>query len=303
MAVPFEALQPQPYRLPNGVVLHAVRGGQGAPLVFIHGAMGDWRAWAPQWAVFTDRFDCVSYSRRYSHPNPNTMPSPHHSALDEASDLLALLDVLGWEKVVLVGSSYGGFTALCVALAQPDRVQALVCVEPPLMKYASLTPEGEAVAQAFRTAVIEPANAAFRRGDDALACRLMTQGIAGAGSQATQGPALQRRMQNLLAMKMLALSTDEFPWIEPDRLAALTAPVLLVAGQQTQPVHKAIFNNLSARMPQAQSVWVDGAGHSVSRDQPEVFNRLALDFLARSDQGCQVDTTLGVSSERAPASA
>ncbi|MCK6508246.1 alpha/beta hydrolase, partial [Myxococcota bacterium] len=67
--------------LPSGVELHYAQGGAGAPLIFVHGVMGDWESWAPQWEAFCAHFRCTTYSRRYNHPNRNTMPSPAHSAL------------------------------------------------------------------------------------------------------------------------------------------------------------------------------------------------------------------------------
>ena len=98
-------LQAQAHTLASGVVLHAVRQGQGTPLVLVHGAMGDWRSWGAQWPALVPHADCVSYSRRYSHPNPNRMPSPDHSALQEAEDLLGLLDAMGIARALLVGTS------------------------------------------------------------------------------------------------------------------------------------------------------------------------------------------------------
>lgn len=276
----FEQLRPTAWALPNGVQLHTVREGQGTPLFFIHGAMGDWRSWGAQWHAFTPHFDCISYSRRYSFPNHNPMPSPDHGALHEAQDLLLLMDTMGIEKAVLVGSSYGAFTALALAVQAPERVKAVVAVEPPMMKYAHRTPEGQAVAEAFRRDVIEPANAAFRAGEDERAAQIMTGGINGGQSTVNTGTAMERRMQNLRAMKMLALSSDEFPLLTPEQLAGLSMPVLLLAGQQTQPVHQAIFKNVCAVMPQARHAWVNGAGHGVTREQAETFNRLALGFLA-----------------------
>lgn len=275
----FESLQPHAWALPNGVQLHTVREGRGTPLVFIHGAMGDWRAWAAQWPAFTPHFDCISYSRRYSFPNRNDMPSPDHGALHEAQDLVLLMDAMGIERAVLVGSSYGAFTALALAVASAPRVHAVVAVEPPMMKYASRTAEGQAVADAFRREVIDPAHAAFRAGADEHAAQIMTGGINGKHSDVNTGEAMSRRLQNLRAMKMLALSSDEFPMLEPHELGSLTMPVLLLAGRQTQPVHRAIFENVCAVMPQACHAWVDGSGHGVTREQPETFNRLALDFL------------------------
>lgn len=275
-----ESLPPELFTLPNGVGLHAVRAGKGPPLVFIHGAMGDWRSWAPQWDSFTPHFECFSYSRRYSFPNTNVMASPEHSALHEAEDLRLLLDALQLPRVMLVGGSYGGFTALALALAQPGRVQAVVAVEPPMMKYAGLSQAGRAAEAAFRAQTIEPANAAFRAGEDERAASIMTGGINGSASTVNAGEAMRRRLQNLRAMKMLALSADEFPLLAAGDLAALPMPVLLVAGRQTQPVHRAIFENLCDAMPQARSVWVEGAGHGVPRDQPAAFNALVLEFLA-----------------------
>lgn len=279
--VAFEHLTPRRVALPNGVELHAVRAGAGTPLVFIHGAMGDWRNWEPQWEAFTARFDCISYSRRYSHPNANTMPSPHHSALDEAQDLALLLDALGLSRVLLVGSSYGGFAALALALRQPGRVQALVAVEPPMMRYAQFSAAGRAASAAFRRDTIEPANAAFRAGDDERAGRIMTGGINGA-AQVLAPDAMQRRLQNLRAMRMLALSSDEFPLLPPAQLAALPMPVLLVSGARTPDVHREIFVNVRAAMPRARSLVVEGAGHGVSREQPAVFNREVLAFLSEA---------------------
>lgn len=276
-----EALVPVRHVLPNGIELHAARAGSGDPLVFIHGAMGDWRSWAVQWPVFTAHFDCLSYSRRYCFPNRNTQPSPDHSALEEADDLLLLMDQLGWRRVTLVGSSYGGFTALALALKAPERVKALVAVEPPMMKYALRTAEGAAVVADFRARVIEPANAAFREGRDADAARIMTGGISGAASAVNAGEAMARRLQNVLAMKRLALSSDEFPWLEPQGLAALPMPVLLMSGTETPAVHRAIFGEVRKAMPQAQVEMVGGAGHGVSREQPEAFNQSVLTFLGQ----------------------
>lgn len=282
MSVPFDQLSPAPHLLSNGIELHAVHGGEGARLIFIHGAMGDWRSWAPQWDAFSARFDCVAYSRRYSFPNRNDQPSPHHSALDEADDLRRLMDRLGWPDALLVGSSYGGFTALALAAAHPQRVRAIVAIEPPMMKYAYRSAAGAAVADAFRRDVIEPANAAFRAGDDARGALLMTGGIAGAGHAVTTGEAMQRRLQNVLAMKRLALSSDEFPLLPPQTLARLPMPVMLISGTDTPDVHAAIFDNLCAAMPQARAERISGAGHGVTRDRPDAFNELAIAFLLRA---------------------
>jgi pimeloyl-ACP methyl ester carboxylesterase len=275
----------------EGVELHAALGGQGEPLVFIHGVMGDWRSWSNQWPAFVARFRCCSYSRRYNHPNGNRMPSPHHSAVVEAQDLLGLIDTLGWERVTLVGSSYGAFVALALAVTHPQRVRAIVASEPAMLCYAEFSAQGRSTLEAFRRDVVEPANAAFRAGDDLLGARLMTGGIQGSGRAVTdpatptpasgqaRAQAMARREQNVHAMRMLALSSNEFPLLAPASLAALPMPVLLLRGEHTPAIHAEVFHNVAAAMPQAAVQTIAGSGHSVPQDQPAAFNAAALAFL------------------------
>ena len=158
-------------------------------------------------------------------------------------------------------------------------IRQLVAVEPAMLCYADFSATGRAALADFRRTVIEPANAAFRQGDDALGAALMTGGIHSAQGPAASGTQLQRRLQSALAMRMLALSSNEFPLLPPDQLTALPMPVLLLSGRQTPAIHAEVFRNVCAAMPQATVAHVDGAGHGVSRDQPEAFNRLALQFL------------------------
>jgi pimeloyl-ACP methyl ester carboxylesterase len=271
--------------LPNGVELAYDTAGSGLPLIFIHGVMGDWRSWDAQWDAFTPHYHCVRYSRRYNHPNHNgSHTSPDHSALVEAQDLRLLLDHLGWRSAVLVGSSYGSFVALALATAHPQRCLALALSEPPMMRYADRSAAGRAAAQAFRANTIAPANAAFAQNNDEQGARIMTGGINGAAAAPLTPGALARRLQNIHAMKMLALSSDEFPLIAPQALAQLDMPVLLLAGRNTPAIHAEIFRNICTVMPQAEAVWLEGAGHATSRDQPEVFNQRVLTFLQQHAQ-------------------
>ena len=275
-------LTPTPVCLPNGIELNYVREGEGEPLIFIHGAMGDWRAHAPQWDTFTEGFDCVSYSRRYSHPNPNSMDTRQHNALVDAQDLENLMNALGIEKAILVGSSYGGFTALALAIRAPGRVRAVIAVEAPMMRYALQSARGAEIARTFLETSANPARDAFELGDDAKGVALLTGGIVGKDARDIPAAVMERRMLNAKAARSLALSDDEFPWLEPSELASLPMPVMLLSGTETAPVHDVIFRAVAEAMPQAQAHKVEGAGHSVSQQAPEAFNALVLDFLETS---------------------
>ncbi|HMS78868.1 MAG TPA: alpha/beta hydrolase [Burkholderiaceae bacterium] len=268
--------------LDDGLAFHHAERGDGPPLVFLHGVLGDWRTWAPQWPAFVPRFRCISYSRRYSVPNGNVRPSPDHSAVVEAQDLEALLPRWRAAPAVLVGASYGGYAALALACRRPDLVRALVLVEPPVMRLADATEAGRLARAAFDRDIRLPAREAFERGDDVRATWLLTEGILGGADLGAQsGAAMSRRLENVASLRHLTLSTDEFPPLDPARLASPGVPVLLLSGERTPNVHDAVFRALCAAMPHAEHAKVPDAGHGVARDAPAAFNALALGFLAR----------------------
>ena len=273
----------QRVELPGGLAFHYVEAGQGQPLVFLHGVLGDWRTWAPQWAAFTPRYRCISYSRRYSTPNGNTHPSPDHSARVEAQDLGALLPLWQAEPAILVGSSYGAYTALALAAQRPEAVRALVLLEPPMLRWADRSEAGRAARAAFDREVRLPAREAFLRGDAESAVRLLTGGIVGAEVARGLGDeAMRARMANERSIRMLTLSSDEFPWIAPEAVRALRMPVLLLAGADTPAIHDTVFRNLCEAMTQAEVHRIPAAGHGAARDNPQAFNACVLDFLART---------------------
>lgn len=283
---PLEAQAPTATVLPGGLRFHHVEAGTGTPLVFLHGVLGDWRTWAPQWPDFVPRFRCISYSRRYSVPNGNRQPSPDHSALVEADDLEALLQAWQAAPAVLVGASYGAYTALALACRHPALVRALVLVEPPLMALADTSDEGRAVRAAFDREIRLPAREAFLRGDDERAVWLLTEGIVGRASLTRQpAQAMARRMENSESLRQVTLSRDEFPALPLERLRAQGLPTLLLSGQDTPPIHDVVFRALAEALPHAESRKLPGAGHGVAREVPAAFNALALDFLARHGLG------------------
>lgn len=278
----FDTLPLQRTELPGGLEFHHVEAGQGRPLVLVHGVMGDWRTWAPQWDAFAPHFRTISYSRRYSVPNRNTQPSPDHSALVEANDLAGLLQAWQAEPAILVGSSYGAYTALALAVARPEMVRALVLLEPPMLRWADRTPEGRAVREAFDRDIRLPARAAFKAGDIDRGVALLTGGIVGAEMLSRLPPeAMRRRLENERSLRMLTLSSDEFPMIEPAAVRSLAMPTLLLAGTDTPPIHDTVFRALCAAMPQARQARIPAAGHGAARDNPAAFNALVLDFLRR----------------------
>src|ERR1700749_484494 len=113
-------------------------GGGGAPLVMLHPGVGDSRIWAPVLAPLTAKYRVIRYDARGFGESP--APEVKFSLL---RDLIAVLDHFGIERAALVGCSQGGGSSLGLALAQPQRVSALVLLCPGIPGFP-LTDEEEA---------------------------------------------------------------------------------------------------------------------------------------------------------------
>lgn len=117
----------------DGLDLHYVRMGQGAPRVLLlHGWPGfwyDWRRVLPLVAQFTSAV--ASDFRGFgASAKPDSPPASGYSADAQAKNVLALLDHLQVERVVLVGYDIGSRVAQTLARTDPGRVQALVLAAP-----------------------------------------------------------------------------------------------------------------------------------------------------------------------------
>src|SRR5213592_397750 len=150
----------------NGTTLaYRIVGDTGTPVVFIHGSVADQGDWDRQIATFAQTHRVLVYSRRYHPPNPPTNDDQTYSPMLHAEDLAALLLQLDLAPAHVVGSSYGAYTALVLALEHPELVRSVVLGEPPIMPLLTRTPEGDALRRSYVAAALDPARAAFSRRD------------------------------------------------------------------------------------------------------------------------------------------
>src|SRR5919202_2923647 len=64
--------------------------GRGDPVIFVHGALEDYRFWAGQLAPFGERYRAVAYSRRYHWPNAQPGDGVTYAVAQHVADLAAL---------------------------------------------------------------------------------------------------------------------------------------------------------------------------------------------------------------------
>jgi pimeloyl-ACP methyl ester carboxylesterase len=126
---------PVPYReltVPSRFgITHVVVSGatDAAPLVLLHGYMATLTMWAPNVADFSKRYRVYAIDVM-GQPGKSIPGEPIRQAADYVEWLTATLDALHLDRVSLVGMSYGGWLALNVARAAPERVQRLVLLSP-----------------------------------------------------------------------------------------------------------------------------------------------------------------------------
>src|SRR5688572_5576549 len=127
----------------NGTDLSYVDQGTGAPIVFVHGAVGDLRLWEPQRDAVAKSHRFVAYTFRYHGTGPWTDEGKQYSPATHAADLAAFISGLESGPVHLVGLSYGGALAALVAVKQPALIRSLTLAEPALFAILADLPEGK----------------------------------------------------------------------------------------------------------------------------------------------------------------
>ena len=140
----------------DGTKLAYEERGTGEPaFVFVHGWTCDRSFFAPQAEHFARRHRVVSVDLR-GHGESDKPEGPY-SIATFADDIAYLMERLGLGRAVVVGHSMGGITVLQLAAAHPDRVAAIVMVDPaPFSIPPEVRPDVEALIAAIAAGHEEP---------------------------------------------------------------------------------------------------------------------------------------------------
>lgn len=109
-------------------IFYTIEGTGPQTLLFIHGWACDSQDWLLQTTHFSTAYQVVAADNR-GHGHSSVTESGY-DVLTLAHDLKKLLDVLGIERVIPVGHSLGGLIASAFAVEYPDRVDAVICIDP-----------------------------------------------------------------------------------------------------------------------------------------------------------------------------
>lgn len=104
------------------------RGGDGTPLVLLHGFTMSWRAWLPVLPYLAAHHTVLAMTMAGHRGGPALLPDGQPGAVALADTLCAQLDELGLDTVHVAGNSLGGWTAL--ELARRGRARSVVAISP-----------------------------------------------------------------------------------------------------------------------------------------------------------------------------
>jgi pimeloyl-ACP methyl ester carboxylesterase len=260
----------------DGVTIGGTVHGQGPPLVFVHGIIGDgdldWRVLLPH---LTGRFTCYLPSWR-SRGLSGDHPDLSWGRL--VNDVLAYVDSIS-EPLGLVGWSAGGGLALAAAGAQPDAVDAVAIVGPVmpwLMDGQERAALGDAVARMGALAAeggltdAARAFAGFPFNDEDIAV------AEGAGYFEAVG----RYVPNLINVQQQAMKYRGPTPDDPAVLGAISAPVLVLLGSDTKPHELAAARHVANHVPSARIHKIPGAGHAIPLTHPEALASALTEFFS-----------------------
>jgi pimeloyl-ACP methyl ester carboxylesterase len=264
----------------DGRTVHVIdSGGDGPPLLFIHGLGGVWQNWLLNIPAFMGSHRCVALDLPGF--GQSEMPAGPISIQEYARTADAVCAQLGVDGPVVVGNSMGGFVGAELAMSFPTRVAKLVLVaaaglsteylqREPLLAFARLW-------AATTTRVGVRADPVVRRRrlrrlflqtvlryPERLSVPLTYELVQGAGK-----PGFIPALQALLGYSFR------------DRLPDIEVPVLVVWGRNDMivPVGDAArFERLIGA--NARTVIFEDTGHVPMMERPSRFNELLAGFIA-----------------------
>ncbi|MBK9574957.1 MAG: alpha/beta hydrolase [Rhodoferax sp.] len=265
----------------NETILAYVEQGNGAPVVFVHGASLDWRAWDGLRGDIAASHRFVSMSRRYHHPNTWTDEGQNYTFDQQIEDVAGFIKRLNVGKVHLVGNSYSGRLVGFLAVKYPEILRSVVLGEPSLA--APSTAEGKAATAAYAKELAQ-ASAVAKAGDNKQAAILVANAVLGDpdGFKKMSPIRQQRWLDNAITMAPMFAGRPSAP-VSCEQLKNLKVPVMVVRGERTRDSfvfgHDALLGCLP---PSTVAAVIPGATHMWPADNPSGAAAAILSFVAKN---------------------
>ncbi len=261
--------------LVNGLTLHALEwAAPGAPgLCFLHGGSAHGHWFDGVIAPFIGRYHVIALDQR-GHGESTWPTLPAYATEDFVSDLLGVMDALGWARMTVVGHSMGGANSMALAAWHPERVERLVILDSrpaiPPERLGMMHQRGErALRSPRRHPTPDAAIASFRLlPRDTVADPEFLAHLARVGIVERDGGFSYRFDP--------AANGSRRPHDMWPHLSRITAPTLILRAEKSPVLPVEMAASLRAAIPGARLVGIPGAYHHLTLDRPrEVAAALA----------------------------
>lgn len=261
--------------------------GAGDPLLLIMGFATDSTAWLLQVPEFAKHYRTIVFDNRGV--GRSSKPAGPYTIHEMADDALGLLDHLGIRRTHVLGLSMGGMIAQELTLRHPARVQTLVL--------AATYPEPDADVERTRRFTLEKMGGTImaegamqidlKTIDPLLLFQNLLPLVFTPDFIATQLPRLMQlfggALQYGFSMEAIVGQMEALRGHKAtDRLHRITVPTLVLTGDADRLISPANSDILAKHIPGARLVKIPGGSHGFNIEQPDLFNRTVLEFLAAS---------------------
>ncbi len=249
----------------NGINLYYEEHGQGFPILLLHGFAGTTASWAPQVAALSRKYRFIVYDMRGHGQTDSPGELSDYSMDTLLEDQYQLLRHLGVKQAVVGGLSLGGSVAMRFYIKHSGMVRALVLAD---TAPGFRNPQGKSL-QEWNESWLSYAELIEKQG---MAAYLKSEQ---AKSDYYTKPDVMLKL-NPVGLANIIKGVMVNQMIAP--LENIKVPALLISGDEDTLYLKAA-EYMSQHIPVTQNVVIQKAGHGANVDQPEVFNRVILNFL------------------------
>lgn len=227
--------------------------GVGPPLVLLHGLQVGQELFDELRVHLEASFTVITYDQR---DRGETLFDPSVYTTDDlADDLSALIEALGFSRVHVLGTSFGGMVAQAFALRHADLLDGLV-----------LGATSQAPFRAERIAgPVAELLGALEYGDEGRARALLARMAPAAASALPESSAPAPPGRNDALMRRFA-ATRSFD--TRGRLGAITAATLVVHGRDDGVVPVADALSMAGEIPRADALVLADSGHAWENERP-----------------------------------
>jgi len=270
----------------DGTKLYYEEVGAGTPIVFVHEYAADYRTWEPQLRYFGRSFRCVTYSQRGYPPSDVPTDPACYSQNLVRDDVIALMDALKIERAHIVGHSMGAYTALHVGIHHPKRclsVTAAGCGWGSLPDPAQTAGMKALAAETGKMFADEGIVAAAAKYADAPMRQTHKNKDPRGWAEFARMLAEHSAEGHALTMLNVQLKRPTLWEMEAD-LRKFTLPLLVVVGDEDFPcLEGSLF--LKRTVPTAGLLVVPRSGHTITSEEPAVFNAALTELFAATEAG------------------